>query len=419
MLKVDGIERLMPAAETVVRVENVAESLGVTRLADITGLDRIGIPVYSSVVPDSGDALSVYNGKGTRPIDAKAGALMEAIERQTALRTRLPFVEGRFSYLRERRHVLDPRRTNQELAANYSENHIYSWSEGQDIVSGEPCLVPTKFAGYFWNDVPHPACFVLTNTNGLASGNCREEAICHALCELAERDAWTMVELGAHHMPRERRSFALGVEAKDGPDDLEMFPCVDLGSDELLQKFWQADLFPVVRDITSSLGVPSFFASVADESITGYPMAHSGLGTHPNAKVAIRRAIVELAQSRCVDIQAVREDILPPGAVAEHFALHTRRISKINRESWYFGRSKHLRKLSDVSSYPFATIEEDLQFLMQRFTSCGLHRIIVIDFTPNLTTHSVVRVIVPGIESWALDHGRLGTRAVEFWKQYV
>ena len=419
MLKVDGIERLVPATETLVRVEKVAESLGVTRLADITGLDRIGIPVYSSVVPDSADALSVYNGKGTRPIDAKAGALMEAIERQTALKTRLPFVEGSFSKLRESKHVLDPGRINEELAPSYSENRIYSWSEGHDIVSDEPCLVPTKFAGYFWNDVPHPACFVLTNTNGLASGNCREEAVCHALCELAERDAWTMVELGAHQMPRERRSLALGVEAKDGRDDLEMFPCVDLGSNELLEKFRRADLFPVVRDITSNLGVPSFFASVADESISGYPMAHSGFGAHPNAAVAVRRALVELAQSRCVDIQAVREDILPPGAIAAHFALHTRRINIINRDSWYFGRSKHLRKLSDVPSYSFATIEEDLQFLMQRFAACGLDQIIVIDFTPNLTTHSVVRVIVPGIESWALDHGRLGPRAVEFWKQHV
>jgi ribosomal protein S12 methylthiotransferase accessory factor len=72
-----------------------------------------------------------------------------------------------------------------------------------------------------------------------------------------------------------------------------------------------------------------------------------------------------------------------------------------------------------VPSFPFATIEEDLQFLVQRFAACGLDQIIAIDFTPNLTTHSVVRVIVPGIESWALDHGRLGSRAVEFWKQHA
>jgi ribosomal protein S12 methylthiotransferase accessory factor len=148
-------------------------------------------------------------------------------------------------------------------------------------------------------------------------------------------------------------------------------------------------------------------------------MAHSGLGANPNAEVAVRRALLELAQSRCVDIQAVREDILAPGAVAEHFAMHTRRVNVINRNSWYFGGSERLRKLSDIPSHSFTTIEEDLQFLLRRFAACGLNQIIVVDFTPNLTTHSVVRVIVPGIESWALDHGRLGPRAIEFWKQHV
>jgi ribosomal protein S12 methylthiotransferase accessory factor len=146
-------------------------------------------------------------------------------------------------------------------------------------------------------------------------------------------------------------------------------------------------------------------------------MAHSGLGAHPNAEVAVRRALLELAQSRCVDIQAVREDITPPGAALGRFATHTRRINSINRESWYHGVSKHLRKFSEIHSYTFPSIEEDLQFLIERFRACGLHQIIVVDFTPNQTGYSVVRVIVPGIENWALDHGRLGPRALEFWKQ--
>jgi YcaO-like protein with predicted kinase domain len=419
MLKVDGIDRLVPAAQTVGSVTAIAESFGVTRLADITGLDRVGIPVYSAIVPDSDDDLSVYNGKGIRAVDAKAGALMEAIERQTALKTRFPFVEDSFLNLRKSRPVLDPKSINQELAPTYSDDHVYSWIEGLDIVAGRPCWVPAKFAGFNCYDVPHPACFTLTDTNGLASGNCREEAICHALCELAERDAWTMVELGAHQMPRERRAFAVGIEARDGPDDLEMFPCVDLGSNELLTKFCQAGLFPAVRDMTSTMGVPAFFASVTEESITGYPMAHCGLGANPNAEVAARRALLELAQSRCVDIQAVREDIKEPGTVAEHFAMHTRRVNVIDHNSWYFGGSKHRRKLSDVPSHSFPTIEEDLRFLVEHFAASGLHQIIVIDFTSNLTTYSVVRVIVPGIESWVLDHGRLGPRAIEFWKQYV
>jgi ribosomal protein S12 methylthiotransferase accessory factor len=421
--KADGIERIVPASQTVNSVTTLAESLGVTRIADITGLDRIGIPVYSSIVPDSLDAISVYNGKGMRPIDAKAGALMEAIERQTALNIRLPFIEDTVAHLSSTTATLNPRSMNYEVAADYSEEQTYCWCEGLDIISGQRLYVPAKLAGYSWHDLPHPTTFVTTDTNGLASGNCLTEAISHALCELAERDAWTFVELGAHHMPRQRRAFALGPASKDGPDDFEMFPCVDLESChsayELLLKFWSAGLFPVVRDITSELGIPAFFASVCDESITGYPMAHCGLGAHPNADVAIRRALLEVAQSRCVDIQAVREDILPPGTVTGRFAPHTRRVDVINRESWCFTSSKHLRKLNEIVSHPFPTIGEDLKFLLQRFAACGLNQIIVVDFTPEQTQYSVVRVIVPGIENWALDHGRLGNRALEFWKKYA
>jgi ribosomal protein S12 methylthiotransferase accessory factor len=419
MLKVDGIERSVPAAETAASASAVAESLGVTRVADITSLDRIGIPVYSAIVPDSADNLSVYNGKGLRPIDAKAGALMEAIERQTAIRARLPIVEASFHHLFQTTPALNPNSVNYQLAPGYSDEGTYSWCEGFDLTSGAPVWVPARLAGFNWYDVPHPSSYVMTDTNGLASGNTREEAVCHALCEVVERDAWTFVELGARHMPRERRAFVLGPHAKNGPDDLEMFPCVDLGDHELLLKFRNAGLFPVVRDITSELGIPAFFASVCDESITGYPMAHCGLGAHPNAEVAVRRALLEVAQSRCVDIQAVREDIAPPGTIFGRFAPHSRRINAINRESWYHGKSKHLRKFTDIPSHPFATIEEDLQFLLDRFAAHGLNQIIVVDFTPNETTYSVVRVIVPGIENWALDHGRLGPRALQFWKKHA
>lgn len=419
MLKCDGIERVVCAAETIRTVSSAAESLGVTRLADITGLDRIGIPVYSSVVPKSNDSLSVYNGKGARAVDAKAGALMEAIERQTALRARPEFIEASFAQLHKTRRVLDPKTINQKLSDDYSDDRLYSWIEGTDFFTGESWWVPAKLAGYLWHDVPHPSCFEINDTNGLASGNCRQEAICHALCELAERDTWTFAELGAHHLPRQRRALAYGVNYKDGPDDLELFPCVEVDSNELLDSFHAADLFPVIRDLTSELGVPAIFASVADEHICNFPMAHSGLGAHPDVNVALRRALSELAQSRCVDIQGVREDILPPNANSDFFSLHTRRISAVDRNSWYLGPSKRTRPLEAISSQRFDSLEADIEFLVNRFLKCGLKQIILIDFTPDETAYSVVRVIVPGIELWATDHGKIGPRAVEYWKKHA
>ena len=399
---------------------STAASLGVTRLADITGLDRIGIPVYSSVVPDSPDLLSVYSGKGTRPIDAKVGAMMEAVERQTAIRTRLPFAAASFASLRHEESTIDPRSINQRLRDDYSEATTYCWSEAFDLVTQDKCWVPSKYAGFLWRELPHPSPFATNDTTGLASGNTFEEAVCHALCELAERDAWTMAELGARQLPRERRSLAFGVDRKGGPDDFELYPCLELsGDDPLLQQFHQAGLSPMVRDITSSLGVPTFFASVVDQSIEGSPMAHSGLGTHPDARVALRRALTEVAQSRCVDIQATREDILPPDAKRSSFALHTRRLTEINRNSWCITPSVRRRSLDEVPSHSFDSIREDLDFLIERFAANGLEQILVVNFTPHAENYSVVRVIVPGIELWATDRGKLGPRAHAYWRAHV
>ncbi len=66
----DG-QRSTTTEGTLRRIEPLTRKAGITRVADITRLDRIGIPVFSSIRPEAGTgAISVYNGKGlteTRP----------------------------------------------------------------------------------------------------------------------------------------------------------------------------------------------------------------------------------------------------------------------------------------------------------------------------------------------------------------
>lgn len=406
------------AADSFLRLSETGRLLGVTRIADITGLDRVGIPVYSSVVPLSADGISVYNGKGQRPIDAKVGALMEAIERQTAIQARLPYVVASYGELSLRARALNPWRINKELFADFTRQSKCAWVRGTDLFSDEPCWVPAKLAGYLWDDVPCSSPFVVDDTHGLASGNNQLEAICHALCELVERDAWTFAELGAKCLPAARSRIVTGRMKRS--DDLGYCPCIDLPEDnQLVRAFVAAGLRPYVRDITSALGVPTFLASVVDESNFAFPMAHLGFGAHPNAEVALRRALTEVAQSRCVDIQSVREDILPANVAVDEFAAHTRRISAVNRKSWTLGESQERRPFASIPSHAFDDLQMDLEFLLERLQAAGLDEAIVVDLTPDCASHAVVRVIVPGLELWATDHGRLGPRALEFWKQHA
>jgi hypothetical protein len=77
-----GVERSVRPSATIRRALAVLDTIGVTKVADVTDLDRIGIPNFMTVRPhDPGPGISYYNGKGTTRADAYAGALMEAIER--------------------------------------------------------------------------------------------------------------------------------------------------------------------------------------------------------------------------------------------------------------------------------------------------------------------------------------------------
>jgi ribosomal protein S12 methylthiotransferase accessory factor len=417
--KVDGLPRITSAADTFARVKSTAQALGVTRLANITGLDRIGIPTYSAIVPRSDDSISVYTGKGLRPIDAKVGALMEAIERQVILRTRLPIVEGSYRQLRLSCSIVNPGSLNECLRADYSETNTYSWVSGTDLVSGEQVLVPAKLAGYIWADIPHQSCFAVSTTNGVASGNCREEAICHALCELIERDSWSLAELGAHFLPCARRAFASGSFCEGGFDDFEMFPVLELNDEPLLDLFHRAGLYPVLHDITSDLSIPTVFAAVPDNCLPGFPMVHCGLGTHPDARVAARRALTEAAQSRCVDIQGIREDIVPPDSAATAFNVHTRRVSAIDPHAWFLGKSTNVRSREELPSAIHDDICLDIEHIVSRLVCCSLDQVVVVDFSTSDDIFAVVRVIVPGLESWAIGRGRVGRRALEFWRTHA
>jgi putative methanogenesis marker protein 1 len=419
LVKVDGLQRTVPAEETLRQAEQPARALGVTRLADITGLDRVGIPTYCAIVPRSEDGISVYTGKGIRPVDAKVGALMEAIERQTALHARPATLQGSYDCLRNEYQVLDPVTLAEPVSHEYSEHSEYSWVWGRDLVSNEPVLVPASFAMYTWAVDPCRPCFELSTSSGLASGNCREEAICHALCELIERDAWTLAELGAHYLPGARHKL-LGNEASvSTQDDFEFLTSLDAVGEPGVELFREAGMFPLFHEITSDLGIPTIFAAVADETISGFPMVHCGVGTHPNAHVALTRSLTEMAQSRCVDIQGVREDLLPPGSPESKFALHTRRVSAVNRNMWCLRESAVSKSIHELPSFQSTDLRSDLEHIVARLAACGLRQVIVVDFRSEHSHFAVVRVIVPGLESWVTDRGRVGSRALSFWKRNV
>src|SRR5215208_5224255 len=129
---VNGTSRIMPAQETLERVTSVSQKIGVTRLADITNMDILGIANYSAVLPGTEDYIWVYSGKGPTKVHAKASALMECIERYSSLPSGGPknFVRSSYSELSKTHKVLHPDRIVEPVRFVYRTDMMMDWLQG-------------------------------------------------------------------------------------------------------------------------------------------------------------------------------------------------------------------------------------------------------------------------------------------------
>jgi ribosomal protein S12 methylthiotransferase accessory factor len=422
-LKTCGLNRTVPVDHTIRAARGLARRFGVTRVADITGLDRIGIPVAVAVVPKSDDFLTIYSGKGSRRADAVVGALMEAIERQATVRARPECITASAMELRAREHIVEPSEILTSMADGYRDDRACEWVEGNDLLGRRPTFVPAATAGYCWRHLPNVAPHRITTAHGLSAGNCIEETVSQSLCEWVERDAWTLAELTSHWRRRAYAEVQMGRNfGEHFEDDFERYPSIDFAGigepvEGLLRRFRRAGLEPIVRDISSDLGIPVVVATIAEDEIPGFPQAHFGVGAHPDLRVAATRALTEAAQSRAGDIQGVREDLAPPegNGDAKGVVVHTRRVKSIDRNRWMLRGSSRARSWREIEEYRNPDILTDIDLLLARLTRAGIRQVAVVDFSPPDAGISVIRTLVPGLEMWIADRGRVGKRAAAAW----
>ena len=375
-------QRAVPLQQTLARIEPKVPAAGITRVADITNLDRIGIPVFSCIRPTAEDgAITVYNGKGATVEESKISGIMEGIERYSSEIHDRKIRLDTFEMLEGLEPAINPR--DLILPAETEPGHVLPWIEGWDIANNERVLVPAQAVFH-----PLPRNFrqiFRTSTNGLASGNTREEAVFHALCEVIERDAWSLVEA--------TRDTGPAVTNIDDPMLLQM-----------QKKFADAEVEVIVRDITSDVGIPTM-AAVADDVLLKDPsLLTIGIGTHTNARIAVMRALTEVAQSRLTQIHGAREDTVTADLRKK---MGYDRVKRINAYWFRDNGTVDYAALQSFDSDDFAT---DIRYAIEALKKQGLSRVIVVDLTREEIGVPVVRVIVPGLEVYAMDPERRGTR---------
>jgi ribosomal protein S12 methylthiotransferase accessory factor YcaO len=409
-----GVVRTIPPTQTIRRVLPLMQAVGVTRIADITGLDSIGIPNFTTVRPrDPGEGISYYNGKGVTRAAAKAGALMEAIERYSGESCDHRVYYGTRDEMGRSGPTVDPAEILVPTLVSYRPDQALEWVEGFDLISATATFVPLNLVICPYEPPPGRPRIFYESTNGLASGNTREEALCHALCEVIERDAIAVAAASRDLGPAVGRILAqLGVSPPAAPDatpapdrpliDLDTLPPRPLA---LAVKLRRAGLRVYLRDVTSTAGIPAMTCSIVEPQADGQHIAHGGSGCHPDARVAVARALTEAAQSRVGHIQGGRED-LPAIATAPR-RFDPERV---------FGGGEVL-PFSSIASYQHECVDDDIRLLLTRLAADGFGQVVAIDLTRPEVGIPVVRVVIPRAEAWSvyythIQRTRLGARAV-------
>jgi ribosomal protein S12 methylthiotransferase accessory factor len=390
-----GTHRLVPPAQTVARVLPMMRAAGITRIADVTGLDSIGIPVVMVCRPNS-RSVSVSQGKGLDLDAARASGLMESLEQWHAEHIEQPLRFTTAAELAARQRLVDVAGLPRLSIGSFHPHRKMLWIEARDLVDGGARWLPYEVVhtDYTLPVPPGSGCFLTTST-GLASGNDWTEAVLHGLYEVVERDA---VALWRAAGPARRRQTRLELDTVEDP------ACRDL-----LARFDRAAIAVGVWDASSEIGLPVFVAEIVDRDPDPGRVLYvsGGQGCHRSRAIALSRALTEAAQSRLTAISGARDDI--DRASYERFRA-PQQIAAVRAELEQ--REGPARSFADAADGFSERFDEDLGAVLAALRAAGLGQIMVVDLTRPELGLPVVRVVVPGLESmWEAPGYAPGPRA--------
>ena len=166
-----GTHRSASLDDTLKRALPLAPVMGITRVANVTGLDSVGIPVVMVCRPNS-RSVAVSQGKGIDLASARASGLMEAVELYHAETITLPLRLATYEELRYQHNVVEVDDLPRGFESRFHPFLRLLWCEGRDLLDGRNVLVPYELVHTNYT-VPLPdghGCFA-ASSNGLASGN--------------------------------------------------------------------------------------------------------------------------------------------------------------------------------------------------------------------------------------------------------
>ena len=374
---------------------------GITRVGDVTGLDVIDLPVFTSCRP-SGKSITISAGKGLDKIDSKAGAIFEAIELWCAEN---PNPNDNWAYCSHKMatqsfaNVLDLESFQLARDSLLNENTPIAFDETENAFTEEKIIVPSDMI-WMVGRVKPPFQYFQSSSNGLASGMTTEDALLQGLYEVVERDGWSLSE----YLQERSGQWPARIDLENGlPDALQ----------EVISHVRKAGVFPFLFDLTTDLGIPIFRCTLIDDSHRS-PGSFSGFGCSLDASVASCRAILEAVQARSCYISGARDDLF-----RRKFVL-LKRINTTNLLKMY--QSLPTRPYIFKESC-FNSVHAEWEELQRILTVAGIDNVLFkVLYQCREPKFTIVKVVCPDLETPNFEfyvHGKRAQKALERCVQSV
>ncbi|NUP09781.1 MAG: YcaO-like family protein [Polyangiaceae bacterium] len=376
----------------------IRDQFGITRVAEVTGLDDLGMPVHSIFRPRSTSMASVHSGKGLTVIDSLASGLAEAIETDCGERF-LPAdrVEGCFRTLQSEGYPVVRFTEGVPGGGGVPEDVPLEWVWVDDLLADEGerrRLIPLEFVAQgkrreTWR------LFDVRISNGLASGNVLEEALCHAIHEVVERDALGIFTFRAKYLDEDVRPSYRRVDLRTLPNACRA----------LVEKVRASGRGLCLVDATTDLDIPVIFCAMTSDH---GPCV--GFGAHLDAEVAVLRAFTEAVQTSALNIQGSREDL---GEREPRIYDHSQAFASRRGRQVAHDRTFPETRFSDIHSRSHEYVDQDLDDLLDCLRLRGVDRVYACEISdPSCRGFSVARVVIPALEDFRLDN--VGRRRVRY-----
>lgn len=315
---------MVSTQETLKRLEKFKNKAGITRVADLTHLDDIGIPVYAAIRPDS-KSLSVSQGKGASRDEAKCSAIMESLEVYYAEQCLPDVYMKSVSCLKEKRKsYVSYNNINPDVKIMDEIRHRINWSTCHSWISGKEILAP--YAEFCMNTCLDEILLYGPCTTGLSGGNSFEESLLHSLLEVIERD-----------------------------ESISTSNVINIQNDLYEKVIGRAELEIVYHE--NKFEIPCFEAFLKSINPFENQTLFSGKGCHLNVNIALNRAITEAVQSRVTLISGARDDI---------------KLSDYYYKGHNFEEENESIKFEQIQDVSKSKINQNLEFIKEKCNKMGL-----------------------------------------------